>query len=94
MNIFIICLIHLLSSIDFEISIITMKKRGVLQLTLQFNFWVAKYTCNSLYLCVVNQQTSSMSYKVAIHCIYDINSLQPITTQSKQLIFNYYATPL
>jgi len=30
------------------------KKRGVLQLALWFNFWVAKDTCNSLYLYVVN----------------------------------------
>jgi hypothetical protein len=28
----------------------TMRKRGVLQLALQLNFWVAKDICNSLYL--------------------------------------------
>jgi hypothetical protein len=27
---------------------------GVLQLALQLNFWIAKHTCNSLYLYVVN----------------------------------------
>jgi hypothetical protein len=27
-----------------------MKKKGVLQLALQLNFWIIKYTCNSLYL--------------------------------------------
>jgi hypothetical protein len=31
-----------------------MRKKGVLQLALQFNFWVAKETCNSLYLYVVS----------------------------------------
>jgi hypothetical protein len=34
------------------VSMITyiMKKKGVLQLALQLNFWIIKYTCNSLYL--------------------------------------------
>jgi hypothetical protein len=32
----------------------TMKKKGVLQLALQLNFWVVEDTCNSLYLYVVN----------------------------------------
>jgi len=27
-----------------------MRKMGVLQLALQFNFWIAKDTCNSSYL--------------------------------------------
>jgi hypothetical protein len=31
-----------------------MRKRGVLQLVLQFNFWVAEDTCNSLYLYIVS----------------------------------------
>jgi len=29
------------------------KKKGVLQLALQLNFWIIKDTCNSLYLYVV-----------------------------------------
>jgi hypothetical protein len=32
----------------------TMKKKGVLQLALQLNFWVVEDTCNWLYLYVVN----------------------------------------
>jgi len=31
-----------------------MIKKGVLQLTLQLNFWIAKDTYNSLYLYVMN----------------------------------------
>jgi len=34
---------------------ITMKKNGVLQLTLQLNFWIALDTCNSLYLYIVSE---------------------------------------
>jgi hypothetical protein len=29
-------------------------EKGVLQLALQFNFWIAKDTCNSLYLYTMN----------------------------------------
>ncbi len=29
-------------------------KRGVLQLALQLNFWIVKYTCNSVYLYIVS----------------------------------------
>ncbi len=31
-----------------------MRKKGALQLALQFNFWVTKDTCNSLYLYVMS----------------------------------------
>jgi hypothetical protein len=31
-----------------------MRKRGVLQLALQLNFWIVKDTCNSLYLYIVS----------------------------------------
>jgi hypothetical protein len=31
-----------------------MKRKGVLQLALQFNFWIAKDICNSLYLYIVS----------------------------------------
>ncbi len=37
----------------------TMSKKGVLQLALQFNFWVADDTCNSLYLYAM----SNMGFK-------------------------------
>jgi len=52
----------------------TMRKRGVLQLALQLNFWIAE--------------------DIATHCIYDAIHYNSIKTQLKQLIFNYYATPL
>jgi hypothetical protein len=40
----------------------TLCKNGVLQLALQFNFWVALDTCNSLYLYAmnVNRQTAQV----------------------------------
>jgi hypothetical protein len=41
-----------------------MKKKGVLQLALQLNFWVVKNICNSLYLYAMN-----VNGEVAIHCI-------------------------
>jgi hypothetical protein len=68
-----------------------MKKKGVLQLALQLNFWVAKDTYNSLYSYVVsaNEQVAWVAKLQLIVCI-----VQLITTQSKQLIFNYYAIPL
>jgi len=40
---------YLLEFCDF-----IMKKKGVLQLALQLNFWIAKDICNSLYLYTVN----------------------------------------
>jgi len=66
-----------------------MKKNGVLQLSLQFNFRAVKDTCNSLYLYIV-----SANGQVAIHHIYDATCCNSIATKSKQLIFNYYSTPL
>jgi hypothetical protein len=32
----------------------TMREKGVLQLALQFNFWVVDDICNSLYLYTIN----------------------------------------
>ncbi len=32
----------------------TMRKKGVLQLALQFNFWVVENICNSLHLYTMN----------------------------------------
>jgi hypothetical protein len=72
---------------------IIMRKKGVLQLALQFNFWVAMTIFNSMYFYVVNvigQVVTHWKYD-AIHC----NSITKlIANVSKQLIFNYYATPL
>jgi hypothetical protein len=32
----------------------TMKKKGVLQLAMQLNFWIVEDTCNSMYLYTMN----------------------------------------
>jgi len=61
------------------------------QLALQLNFWVAKDTCNSLYLYTMsaNEQVAwAAELQLAIYMV------QLIATMSKQLIFNYYAIPL
>ncbi len=79
-----------------------MRKRGVLQLALQLNFWVASDICNSEYLYVVNAigQVARVA-RVAIHCIYGATHhiygathYNSITTLLQQLLFNYYATPI
>jgi hypothetical protein len=36
------------------IFLFTMRKKGVLQLALQFSFWIIEESCNSLYLYIVN----------------------------------------
>jgi hypothetical protein len=41
-------------STTLHLQIFTMKKKGVLQLVLQLNFWIVEDTCNSLYLYVMN----------------------------------------
>jgi len=48
-----------------------MRKRGVLQFTLQLNFWVASDTCNSLYLYVMSAigQVTRVA-RIATHRIY------------------------
>ncbi len=53
------------------------EKKGVLQLALQLNFWVASNTCNSLYLYVVNAigQVARVA-SIATHRIYDATQLQ------------------
>jgi hypothetical protein len=70
---------------------IITRKKDVLQLALQFNLWVAKDICNSLHLYVMssNKQVAWIA-KLQL----TIYTVQLIATQSKQLIFNYYATPL
>jgi len=61
----------------------TMKKRGVLHLALQFNFWVALDTCNSPYLYVVSAigQVAGVA-KVATHHIYDATHYNSMTILS------------
>jgi hypothetical protein len=69
----------------------TMKQRGVLQLALQLNFWVAEDTYNSMYLYAMNVKEQVAWIAKLQFIIYIV---QHIVTLSKQLIFNYYATPL
>jgi hypothetical protein len=40
--------------LSFVNEILIWKKNGVLQLALQLNFWIAKDTCNSMYLYIVS----------------------------------------
>jgi len=67
-------------------------KKGVLQLALQFNFWVESDICNSLYLYAVS--AIGQVARVATHRIYGATHYNSITTLLQQLLFNYYATPL
>ncbi len=53
-----------------------MKKKGVLQLALQLNFWIALNICNSLFLYIMNDIRQVA--RVVTHCIY---TMQLITTQ-------------
>jgi hypothetical protein len=71
------------------------EKKGVLQLALQLNFWIASNISNSPYLHVVSViEKITRVAKVATHCIYATTHYNSITTLSQQLLFNYYATPL
>jgi hypothetical protein len=47
-----------------------MRKKGVLQLALQFNFWVAEDIYNSLYLYAMNANGQVTTHHIydAIHC--------------------------
>jgi hypothetical protein len=60
--------------------------------SLATQFWIVENICNSLYLHVMN--VNGQVAWVAIHQIYGATHYNSITIQSKQLIFNYYATPL
>jgi hypothetical protein len=62
------------------------EKDCVLQLALQFNFWVIEDTCNTLYLYVVSV-TGQVAW-VVTHHIYVTIHCDSIVTLSKQLIFN------
>jgi hypothetical protein len=67
------------------------EKKGVLQLALQLNFWIAKDICNSLYLYAMSAN-GQVAWVAKLQ--FTIYMVQLIATLSKQLIFNYYATPL
>jgi len=68
------------------------EKKGVLQLALQLNFWVANDTYDYLYLYVVN--VNGQVTWVATHHIYGATHCNLIVIMLKQFIFNYYATLL
>ncbi len=65
-----------------------MKKRGVLQLALQLNFWVAKYICKSLYLYVVNVN-SQVAWIVELQ--FTVYMVQFITTQLQLNVNNSFS---
>jgi hypothetical protein len=67
------------------------KKRGVLQLDFQLNFWVTLDTFNSSYLYTMS--VIEQVARVATHHIYGAIHYNSITTLSQQLFFNYYVTP-
>jgi hypothetical protein len=73
------------------------EKKGVLQLALQLNFWVAKDTCNSLYLYAVSAN-GQVEWVAELQLI--VYTVQFITTQlqlsqnnsfstTRQLHYNY-----
>jgi len=68
-----------------------MKKRDVLQLALQCNFLATSDTYNSPYLYIVNVTNKLQELQKLQLTVY---KMQLITTQSQQVFFNYYATPL
>jgi hypothetical protein len=77
-----------------EILLYIMKKKGVLQLALQLNFWVALDICNSPYLYAMSAiKQVARVVRIAIHHIYGAIHYNSITILS-QLFSNYYATPL
>jgi hypothetical protein len=68
----------------------TMKKTIVLQLALQFNFWVALDNCNSPYLYIVSviKQVAIVA-TVVIHRIYSATHYNFVTTTPFQLLCNF-----
>jgi hypothetical protein len=67
-----------------------MKKKIVLQLALQFNFWVASDNCNSPYLYIVSviEQVAIVA-RVVIHRIYNATHYNFVTTIPFQLLCNF-----
>jgi hypothetical protein len=67
------------------------EKKECFATSLVTHFWVVEDTCNSLYLYVV-----SVNGQVAWVAKFQLTiyALQFIITESKQVTFNYYATPL
>jgi hypothetical protein len=78
---------------------LTMKKKGVLQLGLQLNFWVTMTICNSLYFYThESYQTSYMSCKRCnssyMWSHFNATHCNIVAILSQQLLFSYYAIPL
>jgi hypothetical protein len=60
------------------------EKKGVLQLALQFNFWIAMTICNSLYFYVVSAigQVAWVT-RVATYCMYNATHCNSVATLSQ-----------
>jgi hypothetical protein len=73
-----------------------MNIRGVLQLGLQLNFWIAMTICN--WCCIFTPMSVigqvAWGAKYATRHIYDLILMQLIAIQLQQFFFNYYAIPL
>jgi len=73
-----------------------MRKRGVLQLALQLNFWIIEYICDSLYLYVVSAN-GQIAWVVELQLIvytvqFIVIQLQLNQNNSFQLLFNSIIT--
>jgi hypothetical protein len=68
----------------------TMKKNGVLQLALHFNFWVAMIICNSSYF--YNMNVFKQVAWVATHCTYGAIHCNYVETIHFQLLCNSTTT--
>jgi hypothetical protein len=66
-----------------------MRKRGVLQLALQLNFWIVKDTCNSLYLYIGNAN-EQVAWIVEFQ--FTVYAMQLITTQLQFYQNNSFST--
>jgi hypothetical protein len=68
-----------------------MKKKGVLSLALQFNFWVIEDTCNSLYLYTMNVN-KQVAWVVKLQLT--VYMVQLITTQLQLYQNNSFSTTM
>jgi hypothetical protein len=72
-----------------------MKQKNVSQLALQLSFWIVMITYISSYFYIVDgAKKITWITKFATHTIYVAIHCNSIPTLLKQLIFEYYATPL
>jgi hypothetical protein len=69
----------------------TMRKKGLLQLVLRVNFWVAMNTCNSSYLYVVNPN-KQITWIAKLQ--FNVYMVQFITTQLQLYQNNSFSTTM